>query len=387
LASAVKQVFISCATEDTDFAHRLADDLKRLRARVWIAPDSILAGESWLDAIERGLSESSHVVMVLTPAALEASGVKMERDMAITLALQDRIKVLSLRVKPCEVPLVLSRYQMILAFEEDYEAGLNQLARVLSLSVAQPATLEREPFESELIHIPAGEFLMGSDPNKDKVAYDEEQPQHRLYLPDYHIARTPITNAQYSAFVEANRDRQPKHWKSKYAKAPRGKEDHPVVKVTWHDAMAYCQWLAKVTGKPYRLPSEAEWEKAARGTDGRIWPWGDDAPDESQCNFGANAGGTTPVGMYSPEGDSPYGCVDMAGNVYEWCATRWGKSYPYDVSENEWSSDYLQAAVLRVLRGGSWFSLRDYARCACRHWYVPHFRSGYFCGFRVVSPI
>jgi formylglycine-generating enzyme required for sulfatase activity len=136
LASAVKQVFISYATEDTDFAHRLADDLKRLGARVWIAPESIPPGESWVDAIERGLGESNYVVMVLTPAALEASGAKMERDMAITLALQDRIKVISLRLKPCEVPLVLSRYQMLLAFQEDYEVGLNQLAGHLGLRAA-----------------------------------------------------------------------------------------------------------------------------------------------------------------------------------------------------------------------------------------------------------
>jgi len=138
LASPVQQVFISYAIEDADFAQRLADDLKRLGARVWIAPESILPGESWIDAIERGLGESSHVVMVLTPAALEASGVKMERDMAITLALQDQIAVISLRVKPCKVPLVLSRYQMIVAFQEDYEAGLNQLAGHLGLQVAPP---------------------------------------------------------------------------------------------------------------------------------------------------------------------------------------------------------------------------------------------------------
>ena len=133
-----KHVFISHAIEDIDFAQRLAGDLKRLGAQVWIAPHSILPGESWLEAIERGLGESSHVVIVLTPAALEASGVKMERDIAITLALQNQIKVISLLLKSCEVPLVLSRYQMILAFQEDYETGLNQLAGHLGLQVAPP---------------------------------------------------------------------------------------------------------------------------------------------------------------------------------------------------------------------------------------------------------
>ncbi len=98
----------------------------------------------------------------------------------------------------------------------------------------------------------------------------------------------------------------------------RSKEDHPVVNVTWHDAVAYCKWLAGVTGKAYRLPSEAEWEKAARGTDGRIYPWGDEW-HRMRCNAsGGKRGGTTRVGNYSPLGDSPYGCADMVGNVCEW---------------------------------------------------------------------
>jgi hypothetical protein len=143
IGTSVKQVFISYAIEDTDFAHRLADDLKRLGVAVWIAPESIRPGEEWVNAIERGLCESSHIVIVLTPAALEASGANMERDMAITLALEDRIEMISLRLKPCEAPLVLSRYQMILAFEKDYDTGLNHLAGYLGLRV-EPSEVEEE---------------------------------------------------------------------------------------------------------------------------------------------------------------------------------------------------------------------------------------------------
>jgi formylglycine-generating enzyme required for sulfatase activity len=398
-ASSVNQVFISHAEEDADFAHRLAEDLKRLGVQVWIAPESILPGESWVDAIERGLSESSHVVIVLTPAALQAPGVKMERDIAITLALQDRIKVISLRVKPCEVPLVLSRYQMILAFQEDYEAGFRQLARVLGLSVtpaesalpprrapqsvpvpeaASPTVVEqRQPFEPELIHVPAGEFLMGSDPNKDKEARSDEQPQHRLHLPDYAIAKTPVTNAHYLAFVQDTGRSKPEHWKR--GKPRKGKEDHPVVNVSWDDAVAYCNWLAETTGKGYRLPTEAEWEKAGRGADGRIFPWGNDPPDEERCNFGKYVGGTTPVGQYSPKGDSPYGCVDMAGNVWEWTLGVY-KEYPYDPKDGR---EIPEASGPRVLRGGASGSDEGDVRCAPRNWFSPDLRNGYV-GFRVV---
>jgi formylglycine-generating enzyme required for sulfatase activity len=184
----------------------------------------------------------------------------------------------------------------------------------------------RQPFEPELIPIPAGEFLMGSDPRTDKNAGDDEQPQHYLHLPDYSIAKTPVTNVQYLAFVQSKGQKPPKYWKG--GKPPGDKEDHPVVGVSWEDAMAYCNWLAEAMGKAYRLPSEAEWEKAARGADGRIWPWGNEW-DEKRCNTREGGpGDSTPVGQYSPGGDSPYGCVDMAGNVFEWCTTGRGNRTP-----------------------------------------------------------
>ncbi len=223
-----------------------------------------------------------------------------------------------------------------------------------------------KPFEPEMVLAPAGEFLMGSDPKKDKHADDDEQPQHKLHLPDYYLAKTSVTNAQYLAFVQAAGHEQPKHWEG--GKPPKGKEDHPVVYVTWHDAVAYCNWLAEVTGKPYRLPTEAEWEKGARGTDGRIYPWGDEF-DKTKCNTGeSRIGDTTPVGKY-PNGASPYGVVDMAGNVWEWTSSLF-RSYPYDPEdgrEDPGSTDN------RVLRGGSWFSVSDWVRSAFRSHSVPSY--------------
>ena len=234
-------------------------------------------------------------------------------------------------------------------------------------------SLLRFEFEPEMILIPAGEFLMGSDPQKDRYAENNEQPQHTLYLPDYYMAKTPMTNAQYAAFVQATGHKQPHHWEG--GGPPRGKEDHPVVWVTWHDAVAYCNWLSEVTGKPYCLPSEAEWEKGPRGTDGRIYPWGNQW-DAKRCNsFGK---GTTPVGAY-PEGASPYGFLDMAGNVWEWTRSVY-RGYPYNPNDGR---EDLEAGGFRMLRGGlSLDAYGAFARCSCRY-----DRPAYFyghSGFRVL---
>ncbi|WP_296900207.1 SUMF1/EgtB/PvdO family nonheme iron enzyme [Thiohalocapsa sp.] len=159
------------------------------------------------------------------------------------------------------------------------------------------------PIHLELVRVPAGEFLMGSDPAKDKSAKDSEQPQHTVELPEFTIGKYPITNAQYAAFVQATGHRMPRHWEA--SEIPSGKEDHPVVNVSWHDAMDFCQWLSQETGKGFVLPSEAEWEKAARGTDGRIYPWGDGPPTAELCNFDDNVCDTMPGGKNTTGGGNP----------------------------------------------------------------------------------
>jgi formylglycine-generating enzyme required for sulfatase activity len=141
-----------------------------------------------------------------------------------------------------------------------------------------------------------------------------------------------------------------------------------VVKVSWHDAVAFCDWLSRETKRPFRLPTEAEWEKAARGTDGRIYPWGDDPPDENLCNFNNNVGDATPIGRYSPQGDSPYRCADMAGNVWEWCHSLFIRPYPYQAGDGR---EVQEKAGIRVLRGGSFAGSQGNVRCACRHAPIP----------------
>ena len=242
------------------------------------------------------------------------------------------------------------------------------------------------PIELDLVRIPVGDFLIGSVATGDEHAPDDEFPQRRVHLPEFYIGRHPITNLQYAAFVRATRGPAPESWLE--GSVPQGKENHPVVTVLLREALAFCAWLAETTEQAFRLPTEAEWEKAARGTDGRIYPWGDDPPDETLCNFDRKVGGTTPVGRYSPRGDSPYGCADMAGNVWEWCRTKY-RPYPYragDGREDLQADGGLEgprAYDRRVVRGGSFIYDKRDVRCAVRHRSNPN-HWDWHVGFRVV---
>ena len=269
-------------------------------------------------------------------------------------------------------------------------AAAEALARIESGGPGTQPAFWRLPFgEPVWVEVPAGEFWMGSDETT-----KDEKPAHEVFLDTFRIALVPITNSQYRYFVEATGHTPPPHWED--GRVPRGEESHPVVRVTWHDALAYCRWLAEVTGKPITLPSEAQWEKAARGhQDRREYPWGNDW-EESKCNTSElGLGGTTPVGIF-PDGASPYGCLDMVGNIWEWTTSIWGSwtgdeakmefSYPYDPSDGR---ENLEAGdeILRVLRGGSWSFNQGYACCSYRCRSKPNYWD-YINGFRVVvSPI
>jgi formylglycine-generating enzyme required for sulfatase activity len=216
----------------------------------------------------------------------------------------------------------------------------------------------------EMVYIPAGEFPMGSDEGR-----DNESPAHMVYVNAFYIDRYPVTNEEYKRFVDATgypvpcyevewADLYDYNWDPDERTPPEGKEKHPVVLVKWEDARAYAAWVGK------RLPTEAEWERAARSTDGRRWPWGNEFV-EGCCNIReSNAGGTTPVGQYSPEGDSPEGGGDMVGNVWEWTSSLF-RPYPYDANDGRES---LVANGWRVLRGGSWLNnlAQGLAHCTAR---------------------
>ena len=216
------------------------------------------------------------------------------------------------------------------------------------------------PISLRLVRIPAGEFLMGSVAARDEHAQDDEFPPHSVYVPEFYIGQYPVTNLQYQAFVKATERQAPYGWES--GGIPNGKVNHPVADVGWQSALAFCAWLSEETGRPFRLPTEAEWEKAARGTDGRIYPWGDEPPNETLCNYDKKVGDTTLIGRYSPHGDSPYGCADMAGNVSEWCQSLW-RFYPYSAGDGR---EEMEEFGPRILRGGSWYHGLQLLRCAYR---------------------
>lgn len=255
-----------------------------------------------------------------------------------------------------------------------------RMAAIQSLESLQPSGEWRKHLKYEC-YVPAGKFILGSDSN-----HDDEKPAHEVSLEAFYIGKYPVTNAEYQRYkADLGQPFDP----------PPGKENHPVVSVSWYDARDYTAWAGM------RLLTEAEWEKAASweeageqtGSNQSVgsqiigafkklasggakegkksqYPWGDEF-DKNKCNTSESGiGVATPVGKYSPSGDSPYGCADMSGNVFEWTSSL-KKAYPYkanDGREDQHSGDP------RVLRGGSFYDSRDYARCAYRYYYYPYDR-------------
>jgi serine/threonine-protein kinase len=244
-----------------------------------------------------------------------------------------------------------------------------------------------------MVYVPAGEFEMGS------TKYDDEQPVHTVYLDAYWIDQTEVSFAQFAKFVQASdyrtsaekdgasyvfdpvkvewNDTAGVDWQYPQGTGAGdweslGLVEHPVVHVSWQDAQAYCEWAGA------QLPSEAQWEKAARGTDGRTYPWGNAQPNADLLNFGNNIGKTMPVGSYAA-GASPYGALDLAGNVWEWVADWYAEGYyatsPARNPKGPSSGEY------RVLRGGSWNYDPDLVRTSNRNWNSPTY-SGNYNGFR-----
>ena len=205
----------------------------------------------------------------------------------------------------------------------------------------------------------------------------EEDSLQCASLSAYQIAITPVTNAQYSLYLMATGANPPEDWDGDLP--PLKKENHPVVNVTWHDAMNYCQWLSKVTDQQITLPLETEWEKAARGDqDRRSYPWGDEFDPARANTTESEVGDTTPVGIY-PSGASPYGALELSGNVWEWTRSVY-TGYPNHPEEGR---EHLKSEEPRVLRGGSFDYDGWFARCNSRDWYYPDFRFRNV-GFRVV---
>lgn len=252
----------------------------------------------------------------------------------------------------------------------------------------------------EWVTVPAGEFLMGSTPEEAEAAYSQaklrssllekrafnaEVPQHKVYLSEYQISRYEITNAQYRVFVEATNRPTPRGqqgeeiWKDDNFNA----DTQPVVGVTWFDAQAYAEWIGG------SLPTEAQWERAARGTEGRTYPWGNNPPrTQHHANFARRYNSPTPVGQFS-NGTSPEGIADLAGNVWEWCLDEYDPSvYQQNkkkVQHNPLNLRFRDVLRARVIRGGAWDVGSTFLRSALRSPFYP-LDSTRTIGFRVVRP-
>jgi serine/threonine protein kinase len=258
-----------------------------------------------------------------------------------------------------------NRYQTVSEFLQALANATRTMQDESAFASAEHVKTVIGPDGKEYIHIPEGEFWMGS-------RHDSDAPMRRIYLDGYYISRYPVTNAEYHTFVEATDYMAPEHWQDGIY--PAWAADHPVTYVSWHDAVAYCRWARG------RLPSEAEWEKAARGTDEREYPWGNKF-DPSRCN--SRESGielTTAVGKFSPAGDSPHGVGDVAGNVWEWVLDWSAPGYGDSVNLRNPMGPATGKA--KVIRGGSYLNGERLVTCHTRDHALPEVCAVNY-GFRV----
>ena len=396
------RVFLCHSSNDKPAVREL---YQKLRAEPWIQPwldeEELYPGQGWNFEIEKAVEAADAILVCLSNNSVTKEGY-VQREIRIVLDYADykpegTLYIIPVRLEECTPPRRLLRWQYADYFEGQRERALQRLffslkrrADGLGLALELPTTQETESAEEkkpilmppapkparvatpqnklilsngmELMRVPAGKFLMGST-KENELAYDDERPQHTVDIPyDYFMARFPVTNELYNAYVKAKGIKHPlEGWGNK--------KDHPVVHVSWKDAMEYCRCLNDLlkaelpAGLVLRLPTEAEWEKAARSADGREYPWGNEF-DKNKCNtLEGGKGNTTTVGLYSPQGDSPYGCADMSGNVWEWTHSV-KKGYPYKASDGR---EDEKASGSRALRGGSLYDYVRYARCAFRY--------------------
>ncbi len=434
----VARVFVSHhhSPDEDRFTARLVADLKAAGANVWVDDEGITS-EDFVRKISEGLAGRQWLVLVMTPASVTSPWVQREVNTALNEVTARRmLGVIPIVMTPTREDDILALWRPLHRYDATraYEPARDGLLRAMGLSMPPrpaaplPAATPYQPepvapapaapptprfptpivparlaglgyqcinisgtpaFIPPLITIPAGPFIVGSDLTRDTEAQANEAPQYWIEVGAFQIAKYPVTVAEYALAVRSGAVREPLKAGSVTWQTQQQRPDHPVVCVSWQDAIAYITWLNKTTGqRGWRLPTEAEWEKAARWDPqqqvSRIYPWGDDF-DKDRCNSQESGiRTTTPVGSYPASdarrgGASPFGVEEMAGNVWEWTSSL-HKPYPY--IQNDGREDQ-KSTESRTLRGGSRGDGRRFVRAAGRGNGEPVY-AGNNLGFRLV---
>lgn len=403
-----RTVFMNFAPTANQFCEQVAQAM--LREGIHLTLDHWESQEDDLlpPTIEQDLKHASAFVFIMTPEMLQSQRMHREqRAFREEMIRYPERRMLCVRVAPCYIPDLptTSIYidalhctadqaiaNIVHALEEHVESKTETSHPDLKsredrtentdesdicfslpdalrqLGFREWMTQDRSAIVPPMCLIPAGPFMMGSDPLHDSEAFDDEFSQHSVLLPRYEIGKYPVTVAEYACAVRAGVLPTPCMFEWKGGKMTWKMQlhlfDHPVVCVAWDECLVYANWLSSVTGQHWCLQSEAEWEKAARWQSERgestIYPWGD-LWDDSRANVVST--GTTPVGAFAAFDDaSPYGLHDMAGNIWEWTSSAF-HAYPYAPAVEQESDNPLQ---LRTVRGGFWGGSARYTRAAYR---------------------
>ncbi|MCQ3930511.1 MAG: hypothetical protein DPW16_08615 [Chloroflexi bacterium] len=427
MASQKPTLFISYRRADhPDFVERIRDWFIANGyddERVFMDLSNMPYFTDFAEFIREKVLESEVVIVIIGPQWLEHLHERAARDetdyvrLEIAIALEQGKLVAPICIKGAKMPAAkdlqdfpdlkaITRYHapeldagrpflnniadIIGALEVELERRNNKKARPPKIEVIEPPPSQSKPKKIEVwdilpqlfewCEIPAGKVIL-----EDASRYYPSGTKGGVFeTPAFQMAKYPITNAQYEVFVTARDGYAEAKWWDYSAEARAWREkrlqpepttfegnDLPRTKVSWYDAVAFCRWLSKRTSQKIMLPTEQQWQRAAQGDDGRMYPWGNQGPDETLCNFGGNVGQLTSVTQY-PKGASAYGVRDMSGNVWEWCITEWGSD-----------SQDITGEKYRVVRGGS-FDSDINLRTINRFWVGPYI-GGYSGGFRCVS--
>lgn len=396
-------IFLSYNKRDQPAVRELAEALRARGWTIWLDESNLIPGQSWIEALEIVIKTARCAAVLVGKGGLS---LWQKREVGACLVESDRrglsvIPVLLPGADESDVPLFLKELHRVDLRDGLTEEGLGwieggitgekpALPKQESLTLrplgrAEALAENHQPFTEPLtgirfLWIPGGRFQMGGD------AYRAENPIHWVRVSPFWLGETPVTHQQYGVFLQRTGYREPAYWLDERFSAP----DQPVGSVTWEDAQAFCGWLSEASGRQISLPSEAQWEFAARGTDGREYPWGNQTPDETRACFGLDAGTGQPVAVGSlPGGGGPFGSLDLAGNVWEWCRDAWNqdtyeKRARADREPLDPVNELQEKEGYRVLRGGGWFhssqNLRSAHRfnCSAKKWLVDF-------GFRVAA--